>query len=70
VVSFTPRPLYPKETVPGIHLTGDWVDPKAGLDDVEKKKFLPYRNSNSDPSVVKLVASRYTDTVCQQVQKF
>jgi hypothetical protein len=32
------------------------VNPRAGLDDVEKKKFL-----NSDPSVFQPVASRYTD---------
>jgi hypothetical protein len=37
------------------------VDPRVGLDDVEKKKFLPYRDSNSDPSVVQPVASRYTN---------
>jgi hypothetical protein len=27
---------------------------------MEKRKFLPYRDSNSDPSVVQPVASRYT----------
>jgi hypothetical protein len=32
------------------------VDPKAGLDDVEKRKFLTYWDSNSDPLVVKPVA--------------
>jgi hypothetical protein len=32
VVSFTPPPLYPLEK--------SWVDPSAGLDDVEKRKFL------------------------------
>jgi hypothetical protein len=37
------------------------VDPKAGLGAVERRKFLPYRDSNSDPSVVEPVASRYTD---------
>jgi hypothetical protein len=31
VVSFTPRP--------GTHWMGGWVDPRAGLDDVEKRKF-------------------------------
>jgi hypothetical protein len=31
------------------------VDPKAGLDDLEKRKFLTL------PSVVQPVASRYTD---------
>jgi hypothetical protein len=37
------------------------VDPRTGLDDVEKRKFLTYRDSNSDPSAVQPVASRYTD---------
>jgi hypothetical protein len=32
------------------------VDLRAGLDDLEKRKFL-----NSDSSVVQPVASRYTD---------
>jgi hypothetical protein len=32
VVSFTPPP----ERVPGTHWIGGWVDPRAGLDDVEK----------------------------------
>ena len=31
VVSTTPRPLYPPER-PGIHCTGGWVGPRAGLD--------------------------------------
>jgi hypothetical protein len=35
----------------------------TGRDDMEKLKFLPYRYSNCDPSVVQLVASRYTDYV-------
>jgi hypothetical protein len=43
----------------GTHWIGGWVDPRTGLDDVEKRKFLPYRDSNSDPSVVQPVASRY-----------
>jgi hypothetical protein len=40
VVSFTPRPLYPGERVPGTHWIEGRVDPRAGLDDVEEKKFL------------------------------
>jgi hypothetical protein len=35
--------------------------PKVGLDDVEKRQFLPYRDSNSDPSFIQPLASRYTD---------
>jgi hypothetical protein len=36
VVSFTPLPLYPRERTPGTHFIGGWVDPRAGLDDMEK----------------------------------
>jgi hypothetical protein len=39
------------------------VNPRASLDDMEKWKFLTLRDSNSDPSVVQPVASRYTDYV-------
>jgi hypothetical protein len=28
------------ERAPGTHWIGGWVDPKAGLEDVEKRKFL------------------------------
>jgi hypothetical protein len=34
------------ERAPGTHWIGGWVDPKAGLDNMEKQKLL-----NSDPSV-------------------
>jgi hypothetical protein len=37
------------------------MDPRAGLDDVEKTKFLNLSDSNSDPSVIQPIASRYTD---------
>jgi hypothetical protein len=50
-----------EERAPGTHCIGDWVDPTAGLDDVEKRNSWSYRDSNSDSSVVQLVASRYTD---------
>jgi hypothetical protein len=30
-----------REGAPGAHWIEGWVDPRAGLDDVEKKKFLP-----------------------------
>jgi hypothetical protein len=36
------------------------VCPRAGLDDVKKRKFLPLPDSNTDPSVVQPVTSRYT----------
>jgi hypothetical protein len=34
---------------------------RAGVDDVEKRKFLILRYSNSDPSVVQHETSHYTD---------
>jgi hypothetical protein len=37
------------------------MDPRAGLDDMEKLKFLTYRDSNPNPSIALPVASRYTD---------
>jgi hypothetical protein len=40
MVSFTPRPHYPRGNGPGTHWIGGWVDSRAGLDDVEKRKFL------------------------------
>jgi hypothetical protein len=35
-----PAGLPPGKEPPGIHWIGDWVDPRAGLDKVEKGKFL------------------------------
>jgi hypothetical protein len=32
------------------------VDPRAGLDDVEKRKFMAHRDSNSETSLVQQVA--------------
>jgi hypothetical protein len=61
VVSFTSRPLYPRERASGTHCIGRWVDPRAGLDDMESENSWPYRDSNPDLSVVQPVASRYTD---------
>jgi hypothetical protein len=37
------------------------VDPRAGVDDVEKRKIFPLMELELDPSVVQPVASRYTD---------
>jgi hypothetical protein len=51
----------PGDRAPDIQWIGDWVNLRARLDYVEKRKFLPYRDSNSDPSDVQLVTSRYTD---------
>jgi hypothetical protein len=35
-----PCRLTPGERVPGTHWIGGWVGPRAGLDDVEKRKFF------------------------------
>jgi hypothetical protein len=35
-----PDRFTPGERAPGTHWTGGWVDPRDGLDDLEKKKFL------------------------------
>jgi hypothetical protein len=35
-----PGRFTPEEMDPSIHWIGGWVDPRAGLDDVEKRKFL------------------------------
>jgi hypothetical protein len=37
------------------------VDPRAGVDNLEKRKFLTLPGLELDPSVVQPVASRYTD---------
>jgi hypothetical protein len=40
VVSFTPRPLYPRgNSPPPTHWKGDWVGPRTGMDNVEMRKF-------------------------------
>jgi hypothetical protein len=56
-----PGRLTPWEIIPGTRLIGAWVDPRAGLEDVEYRKFFLHRDSKFDPSVVQPVASRYTD---------
>jgi hypothetical protein len=62
VVSFTPRPPYPRRKRLYTHcIIGGWVGPIDGLDGVEERKFWPYRDSNPDLSVVQPVACRYTD---------
>jgi hypothetical protein len=61
VVSFTPRPLYPKENAPGTHWIGGWVGPRAILDTVVKRNIpSPRRESNPRTPIVQPVAQRYT----------
>jgi hypothetical protein len=40
MISFTPLQLYPQGKSPGTHLIEGWVDPRVGLVDREKWKFL------------------------------
>jgi hypothetical protein len=40
VVNFTSRLLYPRQRAPGTHCMGERVNPRAGLDDMEKWIFL------------------------------
>jgi hypothetical protein len=39
MVSFTNRPLYPRERDPGTHWIGGCIGPRAGLDAVVKRKI-------------------------------
>jgi hypothetical protein len=50
----------PEEKSPGTHWTGGWVDPRAGLDDVEKIPD-PTGARTRTSRVVQPVASRYAD---------
>jgi hypothetical protein len=52
VVSFTPRPPCPR----------------AGLDDMERRIIFPYRDSNSYPTAIQPVASRYTDCAITELK--
>jgi hypothetical protein len=61
VVSFTSLLRYPRERAFCTHSIGGLVGPRAGMDELEKRKSWPYCDSNSDPLVVQSVASRYTD---------
>lgn len=54
MVRFTPLPLHPPRT----HCIGGWVDPRAGLDLVEKKKS---RTENNQTQALQSVASLHAD---------
>jgi hypothetical protein len=52
----------PCRFTPGTHFIGGWVDPRVGLDDMEKLKFFTLPGIKFLlPLVVQPVASRYTD---------
>jgi hypothetical protein len=54
-----PGRFTPVEKSHRTHWIGGWAGPGTGMDDVEIRKILPYRDSNH--SAVQPVASRYTD---------
>jgi hypothetical protein len=41
MVSFTPGRFTPGERASGTHWIGGWMGPRAGLDEVERRKILP-----------------------------
>jgi hypothetical protein len=59
VVNFTPRLLYHSGKRPGTHYIGGWVNPRAGMDDLEKRKFLTL--PGFELRSLRHPASRYTD---------
>jgi hypothetical protein len=59
VVSFTPRPLYPRGKSPRYPLNTRLSGPVWTT--WRSENSWPYRDSNSDPSVGQPEASRYTD---------
>jgi hypothetical protein len=62
VVSFTPPASLPHGENPPVPIGKEagW-DPESVWPLWRTEIFLPYRDSNSDPSIVQPVASRYTD---------
>jgi hypothetical protein len=58
-VSFTPQG---REGGAGTHWIGGWVDPRASVDDAEKRNFLTLPVLELRSSVVQPLASRYTDS--------
>jgi hypothetical protein len=59
--SFTYGERSPPPSPPCI---GSWMGPGCSLDAVERRKILPYRDPNSDPSAVQSVVSRYDLCMC------
>jgi hypothetical protein len=55
-----PSRFTPGERAADTHWIGGWVDPRAGLDDVEKRKFLALPWLEIRPLSRQHVASRYT----------
>jgi hypothetical protein len=58
----------PGHFTPGILWIGCWVGLRAGVDNVEKRKFLTYWDSNPNPLIVQPIVSRCTDYTIQSPQ--
>jgi hypothetical protein len=56
-----PSNFTPEERAPGTHCIGDWVGPRSGVEDVEKRKFLLVMGLELRPFRCAGRASRYTD---------
>jgi hypothetical protein len=48
------------ERAPGTHWIGGWMNPRTGMDDVEKRKFLILPGLEPRPLCSPAVVSRYT----------
>jgi hypothetical protein len=51
--------IAPGKAAPGTHWIGGWVDPRTGLDDLEKRKFLTLPGLELRP--LGRFSRRYTD---------
>jgi hypothetical protein len=69
VVGFTPRPLYPRGNIPWNPLVRRMDGPQSRSGRCGENSWS-YRDSNSDPSVVQPVASRYTDSAITPPLKY
>jgi hypothetical protein len=54
-----------EERAPGTSWIGVWVGPTTGLTTWRGEKYGPYQHSNSDPSAVQSLPSRYADSLLQ-----
>jgi hypothetical protein len=47
LISFTPRPIFPRSKKASNRLTGRWAGTREGLDDLEKRKRLTAASNRS-----------------------
>jgi hypothetical protein len=67
-----PAALLPIKELPvSIGYESGWTpELRAGVDDVERRKYFLYRVSNCDPSTVQFIANCYTDCTIPPPLKF